>query len=388
MNKINEIDYLIIGSGLSGAVVANKLAEKNFKVKILEKRNHIAGNVYDEKINGITKHVYGPHVFHTQNERVKKYMDKFWNLNSLQLKTKCFVKDKIVPIPFNFEGIDTFFPKKSELVKQKFKNNYPNLKKIPILELLNGDDVDLKEIAKFIYKNIFENYTTKMWGKNPREIDPSVTARVPISLSYDERYFVDKYEGVPKHGYTTAIEKMIDSPNIEIELNVDASRLIKFKNKEIYFKDQKFNGCVIYCGPIDELFSYEYGVLPYRSLDIKFEEHNKNSIQGCPVVNYPNHPTKTRQVEYKYLTLEKVDNFTIISKEYPGEFAVDSKRFNIPYYPMATDDARKKYNKYLKKLDGIKNFHLLGRLATFKYINMDQTILYALEFIDRLFEGD
>ena len=381
-NPLN-IDILIIGSGLSGAVIANKFANSNKKVLILEKRNHIAGNVFDKKIKGITTHMYGPHIFHTNSKKVFEYMNNFWELNDFKNVVSGNILEKNTPIPFNFESIDTYFPNESENIKKELLKLFKKDSRVSIYELKKQKNKLIKKLADFVYENIFENYTTKMWGKTPDQIDQSVLKRVPITIGYGKRYFSDKYEGIPKDGYTSAIKKMITHENIEIKLKVDASKLIQFKDKKVYFKNIEITCPIIYTGPLDELFNYKNDVLPYRSLDIKFKKLNQEKFQQTAVVNYPWHPTMTRITEYKHMTFEKSKK-TILSKEYPGQYRVNDKRFGIPYYPMANDESRKKYEWYLKQVKPFKNFYPLGRLANYKYLNMDQIIENALDLSNNL----
>ena len=379
------MELLVIGSGLSGAVIANKFAKKGKKVLVLEKRNHIAGNVYDKKISGVTTHMYGPHIFHTNNEEVNTYMKQFWTLNDFKNKVEGMVQDMIVPIPFNFTGVERFFIEEAEEIKAKLIDKYGENNRVTIFELLSNNDEQLKKVANFVYKNIFENYTTKMWGVHPNDIDQSVLKRVPIITGYGTRYFSDKYEGVPTEGYTSAVQKMLDHKNIEVKLNTNAVDILELKDGKVFIDNVEIKCPIIYTGALDELFNFEYGELSYRSLKIDFEEEPVKKFQSTAVVNYPAHPKMTRITEYKNMTFEETET-TIISKEYPGEYSRESKDFNIPYYPMANDESRKQYDKYLKKLNEFKNIYPLGRLARYKYLNMDQIVYDSLELTKQLLD--
>ena len=382
------MDLLVIGSGLSGAIIAHNYAIRNKKVLILEKRGNIGGNVFDKKIKGITTQIYGPHIFHTDNERVVEFMSQFWTLNSFKNKVRASIKGHSIPIPFNFEGIDTFFSDQSDEIKQKLIKKYGQNSRVGILELLNQKDKQLQEVANFVYKNIFENYTTKMWGISPKEIDQSVMKRVPVVIGYDDRYFSNKYEGIPVGGFTSAVQKMLDHENIKLQLNIDAKEVLTIKDNQIFYQGQKINCPVIYTGPIDELFDYEHGVLNYRSLDIKFESINKSNFQKSGVVNYPDDPKMTRITEYKTLTQEQDHQKTIISKEFPGKFDLKSEKFNKPYYPMMTEESKKQYNIYKNKAQQVKNLFLVGRLATYQYLDMDVAIDKALSKFFEIYKGD
>ncbi len=363
----------IIGAGLSGVVLARKLAENDYNVEIIEKRPNIGGNIFDHKIKGITVHKYGPHIFHTSKKDVIKFMNQFWTLNKFKNIVEGYVGDKLVPIPFNFKSIDICFPQNNDLIKKTLLETYAGNDNIAILELFKNKNPLIKEVANFIYKNIFENYTTKMWNLKPNEIDYSVTARIPVILSYKNTYFNDDYEGVPEEGYTKTIERMLDHKNIKVSISENGIKHLEFKKNMILF-DQNSDCLVVYTGPLDTLFKNKFGILDYRSLNIKVKEIKRDQFQKTAVVNYPAHPTMTRITEYKNMTFEKNKDITIISKEFPGVFSPLSKDFNEPYYPLATDNARNKYQEYKELADKYNNLYLLGRLATYKYINMDQAI--------------
>ncbi|MGL5204696.1 MAG: UDP-galactopyranose mutase [Metamycoplasmataceae bacterium] len=367
----------IIGAGISGAVLARVLAENGFDVEMVEKRKTIGGNLFDEKKKGIMVHKYGPHIFHTSKNDVIEFMNRFWKLNKFKNVVEGYVDGNLVPIPFNFKSIDICFPDEKEEIKKALLEKYPNNENITILELFENKDPLINMVATFIYKNVFENYTTKMWNLKPDEIDASVTGRIPIILSYKNTYFNDKYEGVPEDGYLKTIERILNHKNIKFSINENGIDYLHFNENTISFKNDE-NCLIVYTGPLDALFNNEFGVLDYRSLNIKIEEISKERFQETAVVNYPAHPTMTRITEYKNMTFDVNPNVTIISKEYPGTYSASSKDFNEPYYPLATDGARQKYLKYKKLADRFKNLYLLGRLANYKYINMDQAVEDAL----------
>ena len=377
----NKPNVKIIGCGITGVVIGRILAEQNFKVEILEKREHIGGNLYDYEHNGILVHKYGPHIFHTSKKHVIDFVERFWKLNQFKNVVEGYVDGKLVPIPFNFRSIDLCFPKQKEEIKEQLLISYPNQRSIPILELKNSKNYLIKKLANFVYENLFLNYTTKMWNLRPDQIDPSVTARIPIILSYENTYFTDEYEGLPIGGYTKAIAKMLDHPNIKYQLNIDANSLLKFGYDQIYLNDP--DEIIIYTGPLDKLFKNQFGVLDYRSLFFKFETHNQDRYQATAVVNYPAHPEMTRITEYKNMTLQQSDK-TVISKEFPGTYSESDKKWNEPYYPLATQEARNKYFQYVELASQFKNLYLCGRLATYKYINMDEAIEQALAMADEI----
>jgi UDP-galactopyranose mutase len=296
-------------------------------------------------------------------------------------KVLAFVDGKKIPIPFNFNTLYKVFPEiLARRIEDKLLDNYEYGARIPILELKKTEDNDLRFLANFIYEKIFMNYTLKQWGMKPEEIDPEVTARVPIILSKDNRYFYDKYQGVPKFGYTQMFERMIEHQNIKILFNTHFKEVLKIdvQNKRVYFYDQEFKGKVIFTGMIDELFDYNFGDLPYRSLKLGLETIEKEYFQKVAVINYPNDYDFTRITEFKHIhpTESKI---TTILKEYPQKYKVGD---NIPYYPIFTKDNRNKYDKYKDIADSFDNLTLLGRLAEYKYYDMDDIIKRALDIFE------
>jgi UDP-galactopyranose mutase len=256
------------------------------------------------------------------------------------------------------------------------------------LELRNHPNKELQQVADFVYEKIFLHYTMKQWGLKPDEIDVSVTGRVPVYLSYDNRYFQDKYQGMPSKGYTVLFERMLSHPNIEIQLSTHCSDVLKLdlQSNEIYFRGSKFEGEVVYTGAIDELLSYCFGVLPYRSLDFEFETHQVDRYQTVGTVNYPNDYDFTRITEYKHLTGQDIKGVTTIMKEYPLPYSRDGQKGNIPYYPIIKEENNKMYEAYRRALDGFKNLHLVGRLAEYKYYNMDIAVEKSLDLYEKIKE--
>ncbi|MGL4343301.1 MAG: UDP-galactopyranose mutase [Metamycoplasmataceae bacterium] len=373
-----------MGAGISGATLARVLAENNFEVEIHEKRSEVGGHIYDYQNENILIQKYGPHIFHTSKKNVIDFIDKFWELNEYKNVVKGYVKNNLIPIPFNFESIDICFQEEADEIKKILLEEYPNRPSVPILELENNKNPLIKKVSSFIYENIFQNYTTKMWGLKPNEIDRSVTARIPVILSYYNRYFTDTYEGVPKEGFTQSVKNILNHKNIKLITNSDANKFISFSSDKVIFNGQE-NVLVVYTGPIDVLFNNKYGILDYRSLKIEISKLDQENFQECAVINYPAHPTMTRITEFKNFYPEKPPlSYTFISKEFPGTYHPNDINFNEPYYPLATDEARKKYQKYLTDAQKYTNLFMLGRLAKFKYINMDQAIDEALEEAKRI----
>jgi len=371
-------DYIVVGAGFAGSVIAYKIAtELNKKVLIIEKRNHIGGNCYDfMDDNNINIHKYGPHLFHTDNKDVYEFLLKFAEFERYEHMVLAHIDDKNVNIPFNFNTLYQLFPEeRAKRFENALLEHFLPGQKIPILELKKSIDEDLQYLANYIYEKMFVNYTAKQWGVKPEEIDSSVTARVPVFVGRDNRYFHDTYQVVPKEGYTRVFEKMLDHPNITIVLDTAFDNLCHVDEQKIYYKNSEFKGKVVYTGPIDELFSYRYGVLDYRSIDLQFETVDKEFFQEAAVVNYPNDHTFTRITEFKHIHPAKTPRTTIL-KEYPQAY-VPAK--NIPYYPVFTEENQKRYEAYAKEAKKIEGLVLVGRLAEFKYYDMDDVIERAQE---------
>lgn len=386
-----DYDAIVVGAGFAGATIAERIASNNKKVLLIDKRDHIAGNMYDYlDQNGIIIHKYGPHLFHTNLDNVFEYLSKFTEWFKYEHKVLGKVKNNLVPIPFNLTSIEkTFSKEKSDRLKTLLLDKFELNKKIPILELKKIDNSEINELAQFIYENVFLHYTMKQWGQTPDEIDPNVTNRVPVYLSTDDRYFQDKYQYMPKEGYTKLIENMLNSANIDIKLGINATDIIQIKDDKILVDNNEYKGKIIYTGAIDELLNYKYGDLPYRSLEFEFEEINEEYYQPVGTVNYPTKEDKfTRITEYKHMTMENCkSNKTVIMREYPVKYNKECQKGNIPYYPISNDENEKLYNKYLSDVNKVSNLYLLGRLAQYKYYNMDLVIDEALKLYNQI-KGD
>ena len=374
-------DFIIVGAGYAGSVMAERIATQlDKKVLLIEKRDHVAGNCFDYKDdNNILIHKYGPHLFHTNNKEVFEYLSNFTEWEIYNHKVVAVIDGKEVTIPFNFNTLYEVFPSTlAEKLENKLLETFEYNSKVPILELKKSDDKDLQFLADFVYEKIFVHYTAKQWGMKPEEMDGAVTARVPVFVGRDDRYFNDKYQVIPKKGYSSIFKNMLNHKNIKIMLNTEFNEVCELKDDTFYLMGQKFEGKVIYTGPIDELFEYKFGDLPYRSVDMKFETVDKEYYQDVATVNYPNQYDFTRITEFKHIHPTNSTKTTIL-KEYPKAY---DKTKDTPYYPIFTDENQDKYNKYLEYAKSIKNLVLVGRLAEYKYYDMDDIVERALEVFE------
>ncbi len=378
-------DVIVVGAGIAGAVAARKLAEeKGKKVLVVERRSHIAGNCYDLPDEyGVLIHEYGPHIFHTGMEEVYEYLSRFTEWYAFGHEVVAKVGEQLIPVPFNLNTLHMVYDKeKADRLEQKMIAAYGEGSRVPIMKLRENEDADIREIAQYVYENVFLRYTMKQWGQKPEEISPEVTGRVPVLVSYDNRYFQDKYQGVPLHGFTPMFEKMLAHENIEVRLDTDCKDVLVFEGDTILFEGTPFEGDVIYTGALDELFECRYGRLPYRSLDFHFEHYDEDSYQGHSVVNYTVSEEYTRITEFKYLTGQQQTNGTTIVKEYP--FAYTGAEGEIPYYAILNEENEALYQKYRKLTEGMKHFHLLGRLAEYKYYNIDAMTKKAFDLVEKM----
>ncbi len=384
---MKKYDYIIVGTGFAGSVIAEKVASKERNVLMIDKRDHIGGNAFDYKKEDILIHKYGPHIFHTNNEEVFNFLSHFTKWEKYEHKVLGHVEDKLIPIPFNLKSIEECFgEEKASKLKNQLLKEYEEGSKVAILELLKNEDNDVKELANYVFENIFKYYTMKQWGLKAEEIDPNVTARVPVNVSYDDRYFNDKYQYMPKYGYTKLFENMLACDYIDVRLNTDVKDVLELKDGKIYFEDNEFEGKVIYTGEIDYLFDYALGTLPYRSLDLRLERH-EDTFQKAATENYPGPKEQfpyTRISEYKHFTSKIDAKHTYVHVEYPMAYVPNE---NVPYYPIFTEDNQKKYQEYVNLAKEYKNLYLLGRLAEYSYYNMDAIVLKALNLAEEIIKN-
>lgn len=379
-------DSIVIGCGFAGAVAARELAEqKGERVLIIESRDHIGGNCYDKKDKyGILIHQYGPHIFHTNSKRVYEYLSRFTKWYEFDHEVVGKIHGRELPIPFNLNSLEMVYGDRAPALEKKLVERFGEGARVPILELMNHEDDDLKEIAAYVYENVFLKYTMKQWGKSPKDIDPAVSGRVPVLLSRDNRYFQDTYQGIPLEGYTAVFEKLLAHDGIDVRLGCqgkDVLRLDPDGEIKVYFEGEPFTGKVIFTGALDEFFDCCYGRLPYRSLDFKFEHYDKPFYQSHGVVNYTVSEDFTRITEFKYLSGQMDAEDTTIVKEYPMAYTGDHGQ--IPYYAINNAENDALYEKYKGIVDHIPGFYLLGRLAEYKYYNIDAIIDRALDLAER-----
>lgn len=354
-----KVDYLIVGAGFAGATVAERVASRlGKKVLIVEKRNHIGGNCYDcYNDDGILIQKYGPHIFHTSSKEVWDYLGQFTEWNGYVHRVIANVHGMEVCLPINLETMErlygyTFSP---EELRTYFEKKRVNLESIN-----NSRDVVVSRVGEELYELFFKNYTKKQWGVYPEELDAQVTKRLPVRFNRDTRYFSDRYQGVPKHGFTRLFENMLDHKNVKIMLNTDYKDVI----------DEVKYDKLIYTGPIDYFFDYKFGPLPYRSLEFKHETLDMEKYQNAAVVNYPNDNDYTRITEFKQFYLQR-HHKTTICYEYPQDTGE-------PYYPIPNKECSDLYEKYYSDAVLIPNVDFIGRLAQYRYLNIDQVVELAL----------
>lgn len=370
---------VVIGCGLVGSVIARSLAENNrMEVEIFERRNHIGGNLYDYvDEHGIRVHQYGPHIFHTNDKEIYDYICRFASWNPFKLVCGAEIDGVCVPTAFNFKSIDLFYsPEKAAEIKTHIRESFGNRNSATVLELLESSDPVIRQYAQFLYEKDYAPYTAKQWGISPTEIDSSVLKRVPIRFSYEEAYFTDRFQVMPKDGYTGFIKNVLNHEKIHVNLSEDGRSHLKTDiNGALHFDGKVVDFPVIYTGPIDELFSCMFGKLPYRSLRFEWRYENIDSLQSMPIVAYPSASGFTRITEYKKLPPQDVSG-TSYAVEYPIPYEPGKKM--EPYYPILTENSQKLFQKYSKLAKSVKHLYCCGRLAEFKYFDMDQAIRSAL----------
>ncbi len=384
---MEKYDYIIVGAGLAGGILARKLAQNDKKkILIVERRNHIAGNIFDfVDEHGVKIQKYGPHVLHTNSEEVYDYICQFCTPIAYRTKCEAVIDGISTPSPFNFKTIDQFYgEKEATSLKKKLLEYYDNRLSVTVVEMLESEDDDIRKFAEFLFDKDYKLYTAKQWNLQPEEIDPSILKRVPIVLSYGDTYFYDKYEFMPKDGFVELYKNIVNYPGIDIQLNIEALEHITVDEVagKIKWDGEVVN--LIYTGAIDELFNYKFGILPYRSLYFEYKSINQDSYQNAAIVAYPQVEGYTRITEYTKMPFQKCNCWTNIVYEYPVAYEKNAEIGNEPYYPVLTQSSMETFDKYKKYADIFSNLILCGRLADFKYYNMDQVILRTLELYESM----
>jgi UDP-galactopyranose mutase len=358
-------DYLVVGAGFAGSVLAERLARvAHQRVLIIDRRPHIGGNAYDfYNEAGVLVHLYGPHIFHTNSEDVFNYLSQFTEWRPYEHRVRAHVDGQLFPLPINLDTVNQYYGLEMDSAQmQSFLRSIAE----PCSVLRTSEDIVVSKVGRELYEKFFRNYTRKQWGLDPSELDASVAARLPVRHDRDDRYFTDAYQAMPAAGYTRMFEKMLNHSLIDIRLGVDYREVARsISHRQL-----------IFTGPVDEYFDCVYGKLPYRSLIFQHETHHREVFQSAPVINYPNDHAYTRITEFKYLTGQKHRDTSIVY-EYPSATG-------DPYYPIPCPEASELYNRYKLLAAAERGVHFVGRLATYRYYNMDQVIAQALTTFRKL----
>jgi UDP-galactopyranose mutase len=375
---VASYDWLIVGAGFSGAVLAERIAtQRDQRVLVVDRRPHIGGNAHDYLDEaGVLIHRYGPHLFHTNSQRVWEYLSRFTSWRPYEHRVQASVEGNHVPVPFNLTSLQMLFPAdRAAALTQALLARYGQDAHVPILKMRQQEDPQLRDLGEYIYHAIFHGYTTKQWGLPPQALSASVTGRVPVRVSHDDRYFLDKYQAMPADGYTRLFQRMLSHRNITVVLGVDWRDLgsaIRYKR-------------MAYTGPIDAYFNYAHGPLPYRSLRFEFETLEQERALEVGQINYPNDHRHTRVVEIKHATGQECPN-TTLCREYPQPHVAGATE---PFYPIPREENRAIFQCYqdeAAKLGGSVVF--CGRLADYQYYNMDQVVARSLMVFEQEVAGD
>lgn len=369
-HQCRTYDYMIVGAGFAGSVIAERLAQgMGQQVLLLDRREHIGGNAYDYyDESGVLVHRYGPHIFHTNAERIVDYLSRFTEWRPYEHRVLASIDGYLVPIPINLTTLNTLF--NASMTSEEAERFLADRAE-PVEMIRTSEDVVVNQIGRELYNKFFRGYTRKQWGLDPSSLDKSVTGRIPTRTNVDDRYFTDTFQIMPRDGYTVMFERMLSHPSIDILLNTD----FKAVRDCVSYKH------LIYCGPIDEYFELCFGLLPYRSLRFQHENLKQERFQPVAVVNFPDESVPyTRITEYKHLT-GQTHHSTSISYEFP---CADGD----PYYPVPRPENAKLYRRYKNLADQLPNVTFLGRLGTYKYYNMDQVVGQALALYQRIKEAD
>jgi UDP-galactopyranose mutase len=364
-------DYLIVGAGFAGSVLAERLASQHgARVLLIDRRHHVGGNAYDEKdAAGILYHKYGPHIFHTNSQQVVDYLSQFTKWRPYEHRVRAFVRGQLMPIPINRTTLNLLYD--ANLQTEEEAAAFLASRAEPVEDIRTSEDVVINAVGRELYELFFRGYTRKQWGLDPSELDKQVTSRIPTRTNTDDRYFTDSFQAMPLHGYTAMFETMLNHPLIEKSLGTDF--------RDIRYEAHELAEHIIYTGPIDEYFDFRFGKLPYRSLRFDHQTLDEEWHQPVAVVNYPDpNVPYTRVSEYKHLTGQDHPR-TSITYEYPSDEG-------DPYYPVPRAENQELYKRYEALADATGNVTFVGRLATYRYYNMDQIVGQALATFRRMSE--
>jgi len=370
-------DWLVVGAGFTGAVFAEHMASQaDQRVLVIDRRTTLGGNAHDHRDEtGVLRHVHGPHLFHTNSPSVFQYLSRFTEWMNYEHRVRAMIDGRLVPLPFNFASIDTCFPQATaDRFKRTLLSVYGADASVPILTLRERRAPDLRELAEFIYESVFRDYTRKQWGMLPEALSPAVTGRVPIRTGYDDRYFQDRFQCLPREGYTSLFERMLAHERIELRLGCGLDDL---------GSDVRYDR-MLYTGPLDAFFGYEFGHLPYRSLAFEFRRHEGARVQPAAQINYPGDEPFTRITDFGHLCPGE-RTATTLAVEYPQPYLPGT---NEPYYPVPCDDAERLRQAYAARVAACGSRVLFaGRLADYRYINMDQAVARAMLVARRACDG-
>lgn len=378
---------IVVGAGFSGAVIARSIAEElDRKVIVVEKRNHIAGNMYDEfDEHGISVHKYGPHVIVTNEWKIIEYLSKFADFYKHTVKELSYIDGNYVRLPFNFESVQQLIGgKAAEILIKKLRVAFKGLDRVPVLALANHKDTDISNFGHLLFEKAYRTYCAKQWDVPVESLDTSIMDRVPMAMNYDERYMNKDFQYLPTNGYEYLFKRMFDHPNIEVRLNTDANEHLKLNliDKLITYDGEEVE-LLVYTGAVDELFNLKYGELPYRSLNIEYEWHDKDRVYPEEIISYPQAPGYTRKTEYKFMMNDRsCCSGTTIATEFPVKY-IKGESIS-PFYPVITEETKKRHKKYVEEANKYGNIFLCGRLADFRYYNMDDCILHAFDVFDSI----
>jgi len=373
MAFMRRLPWLIVGAGFTGAVAARLLAEQgDADVLVVDRRDHIAGNAFDARnAAGVTVHRYGPHIFHTNSDKVFALLSRFTGWRAYEHRVEAQIGDRLVPLPFGIPAIEALFaPDEAAALIAALSGRFGAEARVPILKLRQEGDPALARLADFIYANVFEGYSRKQWDMPPEALGPGVTARVPVIVSRDTRYFTDRHQAMPEAGYTAMFAAMLDHPRITVRLNTPMEAL------DAGIRARR----TIYTGPLDAWFGRDEGALPYRSLRFAEETRAAFGVQPCGTVNFPNDHAYTRTTEMGWLTGETTGATTLVT-EYPEAYEPGR---NEPFYPVPTDAAEALADRYRRRAEALAGrVWFAGRLADYRYYNMDQAAARAMTLVEK-----